>query len=619
MLSFSRLRAGISSVMVKALLIAVPSGLIVFGITAYLSNQFAAREYKKHYQEKANLIWIHIIDDIEQAMIAGAHAFILNTLNLYKGYEEIKEVRVFNEKGREVFSQTPGPPDPRVEETLRTGALTQFHKKIGHREVDSYIIPIRNKPECHQCHDKTEKVRGALLLSVSKEKMKEGMAQLKRRYYFLLAFVFMAVSLIAVFSANRLVLRPLRRLQKGTEAIAKGDFQHQIPAETRDEFGSLTAHFNSMTRKLRNLFEELDQKNRQLTDQFALSSISQKEWQETFDCITDQISVVDTQFNIVKANRAFRKYHSLPSYGPVDKKCYEIIRTCSRSDCPHEKSMMGKRPVMEERKDAKTGNIFQISVFPYYSPDGDYLGSIFIGKDVTAAKENEMRLIMNERLAALGQMASGIAHEINNPLATISACTEGLLARIEKENIGSLLFESYLRMIEEEVDRCKKITTSMLSFVKRPSDENQDIHVNETLEKAIEMLDFQGRLKGVEVLRNYQRGLPLIRLNEGGLIQVFHSIIGNALDAMNGFGALTLETGNHEGEVYVIIGDTGPGIPPEHANRIFDPFFTTKGDKGGTGLGLSVADKIIKENRGKIDFISEEGKGARFKITLPVY
>lgn len=618
MLSFSRLRSGMSSLMVKATLIAIPSSLIIFSITAYLSSQFAAREYKKHYREKANLIWTHIIDDIEQAMVSEAHGFILKTIELYRRYDEVKEVRVFNQKGQEVFSQKPGPPDLRVEETLRTGALIQSQKEIGQRECDSYIIPLKNKPECHQCHDKNEKVRGALLLTVSKEKMNTGLSQLKRKYYILLVFIFTAISAIAIFSANRLVLRPLRRLQKGTEAIEKGDLRYQIPVETRDEFGSLTANFNSMAGKLRSLFEELDQKNKQLTEQFVICSLSQKEWQETFDCITDQISVVDTQFNIVKANRAFREYLSLPLDGPIDKKCYEIVSTCSRLNCPHKESMMTQKPVMEERRDVRTGNIFQVSVFPHFSADGNYTGSIFIGKDVTAAKEKDMRFIMYERLAALGQMASGIAHEINNPLATISACTEGLLRRIEEENIGSLLFVSYLKMIEEEVNRCKKITTSMLSFVRKPSDEQQELQLHETLEKAVEMLEFQGRLRKIELIRNYQKEIPMIRVNEGGLIQVFQSIIGNALDAMDGKGTLTLGTGKHESEAYAIISDTGPGIPPKHINRIFDPFFTTKEDRGGTGLGLSIAEKIIKENRGKIDIISEVGKGTTVKITLPL-
>ena len=127
----------------------------------------------------------------------------------------------------------------------------------------------------------------------------------------------------------------------------------------------------------------------------------------------------------------------------------------------------GSRPTTREIHHPGTGKVFEVSLFPYYSPEGNFAGSVVILKDITEKKEAEMGLIMNERLAALGQMASGIAHEINTPLATIAACNEGLLNRVEKENIGSLLFRSYLKIIEEEIERCKKITTGMLSFVRR--------------------------------------------------------------------------------------------------------------------------------------------------------
>ena len=166
-----------------------------------------------------------------------------------------------------------------------------------------------------------------------------------------------------------------------------------------------------------------------------------------------------------------------------------------------------------------------------------------IWKDITEKKEAEMGLIMNERLAALGQMASGIAHEINTPLATIAACNEGLLNRVEKENIGSLLFRSYLKIIEEEIERCKKITTGMLSFVRRSDLEKKEIDVNEVLDKTIDMVSFQGRLREVEILKNVQRMMPKVLGNDGELMQVFLSIVVNALDAMKDKGTLTLETG----------------------------------------------------------------------------
>jgi two-component system NtrC family sensor kinase len=226
--------------------------------------------------------------------------------------------------------------------------------------------------------------------------------------------------------------------------------------------------------------------------------------------------------------------------------------------------------------------------------------------------------MMSERLAALGEMASGIAHEINNPLATIAACTEALLNRMEKEKIGSILFENYLRIIQDEINRCKNITNNMLSFVKKRHDGKQNVEINEVLDKTLEMVNFQGRLKDVDVVRQYQDEVPMIYSNEGDLRQAFLSIIANAVDAMEGKGTLIIETGSNGNSISIKIGDTGPGIPPHLINRIFDPFFTTKSEKGGTGLGLPIADKIIKENNGKIEVASEERKGTTFTITLPI-
>jgi two-component system NtrC family sensor kinase len=247
-----------------------------------------------------------------------------------------------------------------------------------------------------------------------------------------------------------------------------------------------------------------------------------------------------------------------------------------------------------------------------------------------------MQVVMRERLAALGQMASGIAHELNNPLATIGVCTEALLSRIEKERIVSLLFESHLRIIEEEVARCKTIITSMLSYVKGKENGKENVNINEVLDGTVEMVTFQGRMKDVVYLRSFGKEIPAIPGSEGELRQVFLTIIVNALDAMEDQGTLTIETGTippipplekparlgtaggEKGFVFAKISDTGLGIPSGLVGRIFDSFFTTKSEKGGTGLGLSIADNIIKGYGGKIEVTSEEGKGATFKIILPV-
>ncbi len=250
-------------------------------------------------------------------------------------------------------------------------------------------------------------------------------------------------------------------------------------------------------------------------------------------------------------------------------------------------------------------------------------------QDITDKKEQEIRLIMSERLAALGQMASGIAHEINNPLAAIAACSEGLLNRLKRGRFEKELFQNYLDIIVQEVARCKGITTSMLSFVRKTIYEKKEIDIHKVLDKTLELIGFQGRLKDVSVTKKYQ-GVLTTNGSEGELRQVFLAIILNALDAMEDRGLLTLETGicpsasnakskepGKGGSIFIIISDTGAGIPAGLTGRIFDSFFTTKSEKGGTGLGLSISDKIIKDHNGSIRVTSEKGKGASFRIVLP--
>ena len=641
MISLDQIKEKLSSIRIKFTIVAVLIALISFGVAAFLSIRWMAEEIQGDYKEKAALMGTHIIHDLEGSMIRSIHQEISSTLEIYRTYKEVEEARIFDKNGKEVFVREPGHPETRVEEVLRKGAPIQFQKKINERNVATFIIPIKNKSPCHTCHEKGEAVRGALLLSLNQEGMKKYIGR-KRQGFLLLFGLIAAVAVLAtVLAVKKSFLNPLKSIQVGAEAIEKGDFKYQIPLKSRDEVGTLAGNFNNMARTLKRYFEELEDKNRQLADQFSLISRSQKEWQETFDCITDPIIVIDGDCNIVRANRAFVKtfeeFFTFPHHESIDKKkCNELFGYCVMSDCPHKSAMQGRTPTVKEIHGQKTGKIFEVSIFPYDSPGGDFRGSIGIVKDVTEKKENEMQVVMSERLAALGEMASGIAHELNNPLATIAACTEALHKRMEKEKIGSLLFESYLRIIGEEIERCKKITTSMLSFVRKTDNEKKGVNINEALDGAIEMITFQGRMKDVVYLRNFGKEIPVIPGREGELRQVFLAIIVNALDAMEDRGTLSVETGTippsppldkserleieggERGFVFIKISDTGHGIPSGLMNKIFDPFFSTKSEKGGTGLGLSIADRIIKENHGKIDVISEEEKGATFTITLPI-
>lgn len=242
-------------------------------------------------------------------------------------------------------------------------------------------------------------------------------------------------------------------------------------------------------------------------------------------------------------------------------------------------------------------------------------------QDITEDREKELRLIVTDRLASLGEMAAGIAHEINNPLATIASCAEGLSSRIRDQKYEPELFSNYLKIIGDEIFRCKRITTAMLSFVRHSSGMNNEFDIHILLDKCLEMFSIQNRLEGMTVVKDLSATRLSATGNEEELMQAFTTIISNALEAMGNSGRLTIATSSKTtdgtGKAIIRISDTGCGIPAQYINRIFEPFFSTKTSSGGTGLGLAIARRIIMNHNGSIEATSEIDKGTVITVTLP--
>ena len=368
-----------------------------------------------------------------------------------------------------------------------------------------------------------------------------------------------------------------------------------------------------------NMEEERARMHRELEELFGLVAHAQKEWQQTFDSITDMISIHDEDHTIVRVNKAFSRHFKVRPQDVIGKKCYEVFHGDSKSavHCPHQVSLKEGRPATEELIERGSDAVLLISTFPFIFPKTHKRGIIHIVRDVTAEREKEMRLIVTERLASLGQMASGIAHEINNPLAAIAGCAEGLANRVTQQRYEEAFFLNYLNIIQEEIMRCKRITSSMLSMVRQSSYDWKEVDVHETLNKTIEIIGFQGRLRAIDVVRDFAQDLPAVFGSEGEIRQVFLAIITNAFDAMEDSGVLTLQTEATQAAVIVRISDRGPGVPEDSMYKIFEPFFTTKADKGGTGLGLSIARKIMTNHHGALDVASEPGNGTTVTLSLP--
>jgi len=265
---------------------------------------------------------------------------------------------------------------------------------------------------------------------------------------------------------------------------------------------------------------------------------------------------------------------------------------------------------------------YRITKIPMHLDDEHISHVITIGEDVTEWRQAQQRLAQTEKLAAVGQLAAGVMHEINNPLATISACSEALALRIDALAPGDRrATEEYLKIIDTEVQRCRRIVDELLEFSRPKSGQKREVDVNAVLEQTLFLLKHHERFRRMAVARELAEGLPRLPADPERLIQAFMALLLNAMDAMNSRGVLTVRSRlnpERRDELLIEFIDTGVGIPQEELPKIFEPFFTTKPQGRGTGLGLSVCYGIVAEHRGRIRVESQVGVGSTFKVYLPI-
>ena len=237
-------------------------------------------------------------------------------------------------------------------------------------------------------------------------------------------------------------------------------------------------------------------------------------------------------------------------------------------------------------------------------------------------REMDLRLLHSQKLAAIGELSSGIAHEINNPLAIITQELD--LARELTAGCKGLPDEDLadardsLREIAKQVDRCRQITHKLLNFARKVEPVLQEEAIEQVIEDMALLVEKEAKGRGVAILRDYAPDLPPVRTDVPLLRQVILNLLTNALYATPQGGCITLVTRREDGRVSVAVRDTGCGIPPENMTKIFDPFFTTKEPGKGTGLGLSVSHGIVARLGGSLAVQSEPGRGAAFTVTLPL-
>ncbi|HKP45627.1 MAG TPA: ATP-binding protein [Pyrinomonadaceae bacterium] len=246
---------------------------------------------------------------------------------------------------------------------------------------------------------------------------------------------------------------------------------------------------------------------------------------------------------------------------------------------------------------------------------------ITVGEDITARVEANRAVARAEKIAAIGRLAAGVVHEINNPLATISACAEALESRVDdgeyNNSPGVEDLREYLQLIRSEAFRCKTITNGLLDFSRTRPAAHAPVNLGDVIKSAVRLLSHQQRANGISFGVDVANDLPPVSGDEGQLQQVIIALGTNAIDAMPAGGELKIAGRHEDATILINVSDNGTGIRPENVAKIFEPFFTTKEVGKGTGLGLAVCYGILKEHGGSLDVSSTVGVGTTFTISLP--
>jgi len=357
---------------------------------------------------------------------------------------------------------------------------------------------------------------------------------------------------------------------------------------------------------------------RDLTEQRKLEKKireSKRNLEAIFDGIQNRLSIQAPDYKILRVNRAvIEKFHT--TYQElIGRKCYEVYyqRSIPCEKCPVTATIETKQPASSIMKISEADTTLRTSSYPILDEKGHLFSVIEYIEDITEEQRLQEQLIQSEKLAGVGVLASGVAHEINNPLSGIIGMTE---IAMEEENLSEI--KSYLKDIFNCAERISEIVKGLRSYSRiAKSGEQGLVDINEVLEESLKMVRLATKTNSIEVIKKFQ-SVEKIEANAGEVQQVFTNLITNAFQAMNGKGGiLTLSTRSLKDSVEIKVSDNGMGIPQKYLNKIFDPFFTTKKIGEGTGLGLNIVYRIVTKYEGTIDVESKEGIGTTFTIKFP--
>jgi two-component system, NtrC family, sensor kinase len=373
-------------------------------------------------------------------------------------------------------------------------------------------------------------------------------------------------------------------------------------------------------------FREVQEKIAELQSSNSELARNQRQIQGILDGITDVMAVLSADLRIVSINQVFHEVFHDPH--PEGKYCYQVFRQLETPcpSCPAATAFKTNRVCRQTSICAVGGQNrhFEITASPLRNSEGQPGQVLLLKRDVTLEKEYQAKYFLAERMATIGVLAAGVAHEINNPLTAISGFAEGLkrrLPRLRQQVETDLVedFNEYVGIILKECQRCQEIVQGLLTFGRQRSADFSAVDLNAVLNDTLKLLHNHLKRYPKDIIcLDLGDELPPVTGDASQLKQVILNLLFNALDAVETRGFITIRTYlSNENTVVLAMEDTGCGIPAENLDKLFEPFFTTKPVGKGIGIGLSTCYNIVLSHGGEIVVCSQEGEGSIFHVRLP--
>ena len=448
-------------------------------------------------------------------------------------------------------------------ENMRLVRLHKGREYAANIEVMMKIFTNYRGMQVMGAHEYLPKMQWAILAEVDTKEAFWALAKIKLLFLAIL-FITPLAALVLGLLIGGLITDPLRRLQKVVQMIGSGNLDYEVAIDSNDEVGELSRAFHTMTDNLKKSTTSVDNLNKEITKRNKAEAMIAAQAQELDSALKNSLKSREVLSSLLDDNNQIRER--------LEQNIKELKASYSK------------------------------------------------------LKEVQAQVVQSAKLASLGQLAGGVAHEINNPLTGVINNVQ--LIKMEAESAENFKFEDFkqlLDVVEASALRCKKITQSVLDFSHASKGVFSPLSLNEIVEKINVLISYELKLQNVIIQKDLQLDLPLILGDSQLLQQVIFNFVSNAKWAiqkksLKEGGTITLKTQYNveKKEVCISVSDTGVGIPEENLKNIFESFFSTKEVGEGTGLGLSLAHDIIHKHGGRIDVESQLGVGATFKVSFPI-